>query len=134
MHLGVRRQALVRGRNRAAAMARQWALDERNWYADDSPCWVTYDRAMLSLQNERYEGHTRPWGLGRTASRSLVRSMVRVVQTRHGRSIIEFYQELQPWVARFHEHRRPRQMRAVTMRLRSFSRCRASGQWKSCVA
>ena len=122
MHLGVRRQALVRGRNRAAAMARQWALDERNWYADDSPCWVTYGRAMMPLQDARYE-FTRPWGVGTTASRSLVRSRARVVQTRHDRiAIIEWDQELQPWLTRFHEHRRPREMRAMTMHLRSFSR------------
>ena len=122
MSLGLRRQALVRGRNRAAAMARQWALDERNWYADDSPCWVTYGRAMMPLQDPRYE-FTRPWGVGTPASRSLVRSRARVVQTRHDRiAIIEFHQELQPWVARFHEHRRPREMRAITMHMRSFSR------------
>ena len=122
MHLGVRRQALVRGRNRAAAMARQWALDERNWYADDSPCWVTYGRAMMPLQDARYE-FTRPWGVGTTASRSLVRSRARVVQTRHDRiAIIEWDQELQPWLTRHHEHRRPHQMRITTMHLRSFSR------------
>ena len=124
MHLGVRRQALVRGRNRAAAMARQWALDERNWYADDSPCWVTYGRAMhIPLQDARYE-FERPWELP-MGWRTLVRSTPRVVHEGHddGRiAIIEFHQELQPWVARFHEHRRPREMRAITMHMRSCSR------------
>ena len=123
MHLGVRRQALVRGRNRAAAMARQWALDERNWYADDMPCWVTYGRAMATpLQDARYE-FERPWELP-MGWRSLVRSTPRVVQEGHDAriAIIEWDQELQPWLTRFHEHRRPREMRAVTMHLRSFSR------------
>ena len=123
MHLGVRRQALVRGRNRAAAMARQWALDERNWYADDMPCWVTYGRAMATpLQDARYE-FERPWELP-MGWRSLVRSTPRVVQEGHDAriAIIEWDQELQPWLTKHHEHRRPHQMRITTMHLRSFSR------------
>ena len=67
-------------------MARLWALDERNWYADGSPCWVKYERAVLPLQYERYEGLARP--LYPTTMRSLARSVVRDVQTHHGRIVI----------------------------------------------
>ena len=118
MFMVARRQALVRGRKRAAALARRWALDERNWYSDDSPCWVKYELAYPHAQYER------PPTL--LSTRRFAFSMVRVVQEAtiiDGRvSTIDYHQELQPWVARYNEHRRPREMRLISMHTRSFSR------------
>ena len=119
MGLGVRRLALVRGRRRAVAMARQWALDERDWYADDSPCWVEYHRIILSqLQNYTcaHAHRIRPTGLD-----NLVRMTTHT--RRLGRaSIIELHHVLQPHIVNFPAQRRARDMRAITMHARSHSR------------
>ena len=116
MHLGVRRQALVRGRKRAAALARRWASDERNWYSDDSPCWV---KCGLANPGSQYE---RPPTL--LSTRRFAFSMVRVVQEAtiiDGRvSTIDYIQEVRPWVARYNAHRTPREMRRISMHTRSF--------------
>ena len=116
MFMVARRQALVRSRKRAAALARRWASDERNWYADDSPCWVKYGRANAFFQ--------RPPTL--LTPDGLAFDMVRVVQEAtiiDGRvSTIDYIQEVRPWVAKYNDHRTPREMRRRSMHTRSFSR------------
>ncbi|MCH2139315.1 MAG: hypothetical protein MK074_09745 [Phycisphaerales bacterium] len=118
MRVGVCRQALVRGGRRAAAMARQWALDERLWYADDSPCWVEY---------HRYNGPLNQWARDVRAAAPWSASMVRATRcenarrrSRPGRPIIAVQHVLQPWV--FTAQRRSSVMRAITMHARSRSR------------
>ena len=115
MYMVARRQALVRGRKRAAALARRWASDERNWYSDDSPCWVKCGLANPGSQYERPQTHL--------STTRFAFSMVRVVQEStiiDGRvSTIDYIQEVRPWV---NAHRTPREMRRLSMHTRSFSR------------